>query len=222
MEEIWKDIQGYEGLYQVSNYGRIRSFKRMKNNKEARQFKLTPNSTGYISVGLRKNGKKILYQVHRLVAESFIPNPENKPQVNHIDGNKTNNHISNLEWVTASENTQHAYKMGLAKITDKTKEKMSKSHKGKKRKPFTDEHRKNMSIARKNQKPINPKKVICITTGRIFESMVEGAKFYNMNSREHITDCCKYRRKSAGKLPDGTKLKWMYYDDYLKLTEKGE
>lgn len=107
MQEIWKDIPGYEGLYQASNLGRIRSlhFRGGKNQKI-----LTPyNVLGYLRIRIFKDKKQKSIGVHRLIALTFILNPENKPEVNHIDGNKTNNIVENLEWVTASENVTHAF-----------------------------------------------------------------------------------------------------------------
>ena len=120
-KEIWKDIKGYEGLYQVSNYGRVRSLDRIiVDNWCTRKFKgkvLNPTEHNgkqpYLYVALSKQGKAKKVFVHQLVAEAFVPNPENKPQVNHKDGNPKNNKASNLEWVTNAENTQHAYNTGL-------------------------------------------------------------------------------------------------------------
>lgn len=112
MEEIWKDIKGYEGLYQVSSEGRVKSKARNGNWKE-KILKPVKTKDNYFIVGLCKNGKSKNKRINRLVAEAFIPNPENKPEVNHIDGNKHNNKISNLEWVTTKENIVHAYKIGL-------------------------------------------------------------------------------------------------------------
>lgn len=119
MQEIWKDIPGYENLYQVSNLGRVKSLCIIHNKKvdtsKTLIRKLSYNILGYQFIGLRKNGSRKQFYVHRLVATLFIPNPDNKPQVNHIDGNKSNNIVSNLEWVTISENQRHAVRIGLKK-----------------------------------------------------------------------------------------------------------
>lgn len=104
--EKWKDIKGYEGLYQVSDQGRVKSFVR---RKEGKILKLQTTYKGYLSV--KVGGKRVA--VHRKVAKAFIPNLDNKPQVNHIDGIKTNNNVDNLEWCTNSENQIHANKLGL-------------------------------------------------------------------------------------------------------------
>ena len=104
MEEIWKDIEGYEGLYKISNMGRVKS---IKFNKEKILF-LQKDKYGYLRVGLRKMGKLKNYFVHRLVAEAFIPNPNNLPIVNHKDENKQNNCVENLEWCTVKYNNSYA------------------------------------------------------------------------------------------------------------------
>jgi hypothetical protein len=100
--EEWRPVKGYEGLYFVSNTGRIRS-----NYKGGRTLKIQTQHTGYKTVELFNNriGKTVC--VHRIVAEAFIPNPDNKPQVNHKDETRFNNHVSNLEWVTAKENQNY-------------------------------------------------------------------------------------------------------------------
>lgn len=102
MTEIWKDIKGYEGLYQVSNHGRIKSIR----YKTSKLMVLKTDVHGYVKVGLRKSGKRTWYGVHRLVAVAFLPNPNNFPQVDHIDNCKTNNHVDNLQWLTARENVR--------------------------------------------------------------------------------------------------------------------
>lgn len=101
MEEIWKDIKEYEGLYQVSNLGRV------KRVTTGRILKGRKNKAGYLLVGLCKSSVSSTKTLHRLVAQAFIPNPENKPEVNHIDENKTNNMVFNLEWMTTKENINH-------------------------------------------------------------------------------------------------------------------
>lgn len=124
MEEIWKDIKGYEGIYKISNFGKIKSLERKIGinggyfiNKE-KILKPNQDSRGYPSVRLRLNGVPILYRVHRLLAIAFIPNSENKPCVNHKNGIKSNNSLDNLEWCTQSENIRHAIDTGL-KVSSK-------------------------------------------------------------------------------------------------------
>lgn len=114
MDEIWENITGYEGAYQISNLGRIRSLSRFNSTTE-RVLKPIINSRGYAVITLSKNNVHKIYSIHRLVAEYFIPNPEQKPEVNHIDGIKTNCNSSNLEWCTSSENQLHAFRTGLQK-----------------------------------------------------------------------------------------------------------
>ena len=117
MPEVWKDIKGYEGIYRISDLGRIMSVnfgpKNHVNNSEPKLLKLTKSSSGYLHVQLYKNGKPSTKLVHILVAEAFVENPQGKPEINHIDGNKFNNTPSNLEWVTKSENLKHAARTGL-------------------------------------------------------------------------------------------------------------
>lgn len=123
MLEIWKDIFGFEGLYQVSNLGHVRSLTRTveqmnrggmcKTTYPSKMLRPTTTPNGYKQVRLSKNNKQIHKNVHRLVAETFIPNPNSLPQVNHIDSNKSNNMVSNLEWVNNSGNQKHAFKFGF-------------------------------------------------------------------------------------------------------------
>jgi DNA-binding transcriptional regulator YiaG len=114
MKEIWKDISNYEGLYQVSSYGRIRSLDhidRLGRLKKSCVLSLRGHSSGYKLVNLYRNSKRRSYRIHRLVAQTFIPNHNNLPEVNHKDGNKSNNFIDNLEWVTSKENSDHKDKI---------------------------------------------------------------------------------------------------------------
>lgn len=120
-KEIWKDIKGYEGLYQVSNHGRVRSLDRIAINGrrngyrkiKGRILRAGKHTGGYVTVTLSKESVTKSFVVHRLVAESFVNNPLNKPEVNHIDAIKTNNYYKNLEWVTSSENTIKGLELGI-------------------------------------------------------------------------------------------------------------
>ena len=188
MEEEWRDILGYEGLYQVSNLGKVRSLKDSHGKNRKLILKERTDKDGYKRVHLFKNGKGKHYGVHRLVAITFIPNPNNLPQVNHIDENKENNTIYNLEWCTAEYNNNYGDR------SKRAGEKISKSMKGK---YIGDKHPRS-------------KKVKCITTGEIFDSIADAKRKYNVYS-SGISDCCKGKQKSAGKHPvTGEKLIWKY------------
>lgn len=110
--EIWKDVPGFVGLYKVSNYGRIKSicrneiFGKIKRQRGERILKQSLRKRYYF-VSLSKSGKKFNGVIHRLVAAAFIPNPDNLPEIDHIDGVRTNNHADNLRWVTAKENSNN-------------------------------------------------------------------------------------------------------------------
>lgn len=114
--ENWLPVVGYDGLYEVSNLGRVKSLPR-KGTRGGYIYPNYSNNKHYAHVFLTKESKGTTISLHRLVAEAFIPNPENKPQVNHIDGDKANNCVNNLEWVTGRENLDHAYSMGLKERT---------------------------------------------------------------------------------------------------------
>ena len=133
MKEIWKDIKGYEGLYQVSNLGNVRSMDRItRDGRKIKGKNIKPHTNGnsrYLRAALCNNGKIKYENLHRLVAKAFIPNPQNKPEVNHKDENPSNNFIDNLEWMTSKENSN--YGTGHLRATlntnfDSIKEKTSK------------------------------------------------------------------------------------------------
>lgn len=117
----WKPIEGYEGLYEIANDGTVKSLKRMVDPGNGRRhyeieeqiFLSRIHKNGYKYISLSKNGKTVTYRTHRLVAIAFIPNPENKSYINHINGIKHDCRVENLEWVTPSENDLHAFKTGL-------------------------------------------------------------------------------------------------------------
>ena len=128
-KEVWIDIEDCPG-YQISSYGRVKSveriIKRGTNFLSIRGRILKPwkRSKDYLSVGFRVDGKRKVVLVHRLVANAFIPNRESGMEINHLDGDKTNNTVENLEWVTASENVLHAYATGLKKAAQSKKVKV--------------------------------------------------------------------------------------------------
>jgi mannosyltransferase OCH1-like enzyme len=122
MEEIYKPIKQFNGEYEISNFGNCRSTKKIiiKSNgktytRESKVLKPAKSQDGYLKCAVSFNGKLITKPIHRLVAETFINKPDTYLEVNHIDGNKTNNNVNNLEWITKSENLKHAYKLNLLK-----------------------------------------------------------------------------------------------------------
>jgi hypothetical protein len=132
-EEIWKDVVGYEGMYQVSNLGNVKSLSRIVKYQEnhsglrkERILKQNLTKSGYVHVVICINKLNKTVKVHRLVALAFIQNTENKHSVNHINGIKYDNRVENLEWVTHSENIIHAYKTGLKKGIRGNKSHLSK------------------------------------------------------------------------------------------------
>lgn len=166
-QETWKDIIGYEGRYQISNLGNVKSLNYKRSGKQ-KLLITQKNGRGYLHVGLPKNKKCKSFVVHRLVALSFIPNPLNLICVNHINGIKTDNRIANLEWVTYKENTQHAFRTGLSKSSDKAK------------------------LKRIEAVQIN---VIDLKTGIIYASITEASKTINI-TRQYLSQMLNGKRKN--------------------------
>lgn len=122
--EVWKDIKGFEGLYQVSNQGVVRSLDRVNcygRTVKGLTRKMVKNKNGYLYVSLRKNGVAKNYSVHRLVADAFIPNPHNYHTVNHKNENKADNNVENLEWMTLQDNLKHGTHYQRARLNRKGK-----------------------------------------------------------------------------------------------------
>lgn len=189
--EIWKDIDGYEGLYQVSNEGRVKSLARNGIVAYGNRLKdriLKPYTQIYKSYRLCKDGKANKEMEHILVAKAFIPNPENKPCVDHINDIPTDNRVENLRWVTHQENNEkehHRLMLSKAntgkKATEETLKKISESRKGK--------------FVRENSPTAKKIKVVDINSGEeeIFECITTAAKLYNVHPG------CITRAKSNGK-----------------------
>ena len=164
MHVTWSKIQGFPN-YSVSDTGKIR------NDITGALKKPFIAANGYYNVDLYNNGKRSKFRVHRIVGETFVDNPNGKAQINHIDGDKLNNHASNLEWVTASENMHHAFDIGLAKPS------------------FGMLGKHNPNGGRKG-KPVR-----IIETGEKFSSITECEKAINGNNR-HICDCLAGRQRT--------------------------
>lgn len=121
MNEVWRDVKGFKGLYKISNLGRILSCKRVINKNNGRKMTVKEkirkpiiSNCGYEIIYLHKNGSYKIKSIHRLVAEHFLNRNNKRTQVNHKDGNKLNNRVSNLEWCTAKENINHSFSLGLS------------------------------------------------------------------------------------------------------------
>lgn len=187
-EEIWKDIIGYEGLYQVSSLGRVRSLDKydsMNRFYEGRILKLFADRLGYLSVVLYSNSKRKHYLVHRLVAEAFIHNPDNLPQVNHKDENPSNDNVENLEWCDGKYNVNYGTRIDRIRdirLKNGTYTGLSK-----------EEYRKKWYQEKKDK--INERRREYYRENR--EKICERQKEYNHKNREKINERQKeyYRKK---------------------------
>ena len=206
MKEEWRYIKEYEGLYQVSSLGRVKSLNYRNSNKE-KILKLNLNKSGYLHICLSKNGKVKAFNVHRLVAQAFIPNPNNYPIINHKDEDKSNNCVNNLEWCTYGYNSNY----GTCKHRISTTKKEKGMAKGKNN-PFYGKHHTEYS-KKKISENHKVRKVKCITTGKEFNTIKEAGEYYKIKYSTNISKCCRGVQKSAGKHPvTGEKLVWKYVE----------
>lgn len=176
-ETLWKQIPGYGDKYQISSCGDV------INTVTGRVLKNVVNNQGYIRLNLSHNGIVKMHSVHRLVAEAFLPNPNNFPVVNHIDGNKANPSLCNLEWVSFSENTIHAFKTGLSKISDKCRQKSGE-------------------VAAANGSRTTSRKVCQMDISgtyiiQQFKSIKEAARYLNI-PYQNISRACKFDLNAGG------------------------
>lgn len=187
MEEIFKDIEGYEGLYQISNYGRVKSLKNRQGNVQLLKQQVKPN--GYCQVSLYKNNKYGYFNVHRLVAIAFIPNPNNLPEVNHIDEDPTNNRVDNLEWCTRSYNINYGNRN--SKVSEK-----AKNWKHTLGKHWTSSNRGSKNH---NSKPVAQYDLENNFMNR-FDSIADAEKYLGLTpGKSHISDACRgYIKQSCG------------------------
>lgn len=199
-KEIWKAIPGYES-YEISNMGNVKSIDRVSSNGRKLKGKMraqAKGTDGYLLVALCKDGKTKSFSVHKLVMLAFIGKPPQGYEVNHIDENKLNNQLSNLEYVTRLENCNHGTRNKRISTSNKGKPK-SKTHrenisKGRKGIQFSEEHRKNISTAKRKQ---CGRQVQCIETGEIFEAIVDAEKSVGLKKGSNIIKACRDNNKTS-------------------------
>ena len=202
MIEEWRPIEGYEGLYEVSSYGRVRSLDRYDSNNhflKGRILKLCADKDGYLNVGLCLGNKEKKYKVHRLVVEAFIPNPDNLPQVNHKDEDKTNNRVENLEMCNAKYNSNYGSRKDRvrnSRIKNGTYTGLSREEYLKKYYQENKEHRKRYYQEKKDHIKEYYKKYYQEHKNEYNERQREYMKKYYQEHREKICEQQKeYRRK---------------------------
>ena len=191
-KEIWKDIEGYEGLYQISNMGRVKSLNYNNTGKEG-ILKTGKTAKGYLQVTLCKDGKKKGYRIHRLVATAFCENPMGYTDVNHIDQDKTNNKVENLEFCSRSYNCNYGTR----------NKRIAEKMRGRK---LPEEHKKKVAEKNTNNPKLSkPVIAIDVRTGLIveFASAHEAERETGINP-SNIIKCCKGKANSAGG------FYWMY------------
>ena len=187
--DIWKDIEGYEGKYQVSNLGNVKSLGNNKSRKE-KILRLRKDGGNYLTVVLCKNGEHKTCKLHRLVANAFLPKIDGKTHVDHIDGNRQNNNIDNLRWCTSKENNNFD---------------LARKHKSEAMKGKTGAWK-----GKAGELHNRSKAVLCVETGQIFGSAREAERELKVDNSS-IGKCCLGKVKSAGKHPvTGEKLHWKY------------
>lgn len=199
MSEIWKDIPGFEGLYQVSNLGRVKSLPRGKQwpyRRTHNNIRKPRVKNGYYQVNLSKENKVKWLSVHRLVALAFIPNPDNLPCINHRDENRLNNSIENLEWCS------YAYNANYGTARQRQIESMKRND------PLNIRAQKSLETRARNNMPNARRKVVQMDSSgcvmRVFNSIADaGRQGYD---RASITYCCQGKRKTTGG------YKWKYYE----------
>lgn len=204
--EIWKDIiitddslntDYYKGLYQVSNLGRFKSLERITpDGRRIKEKLLNPvkDKQGYMIITLSKNGKAKTHKIHRLIAMAFIPNPENKPCIDHIDTNRDNNSLDNLRWVTQKENSNN--EISIKNYSNATKESSKSRNLKGSNNPAYGTH-------------TNGIKVICLDDLKVYESVRQASEYYDCDNSV-ISKICRHKKKSTHG------LHFMYYDEYLQ------
>ena len=216
MEE-WKDIKNYEGLYQISSLGRVKSLPKERNNGINNEIilKQCTDKKGYKRVNLYKNKKSTRVLVHRLVAEAFLNNPNNYPLINHKDENPSNNKVENLEWCTYKYNNNYGNRAKkFSKVFTGMLSGENHPNYGKHRTKDIKEKISNTLKGRyEGNKNPRARRVRCINTGEIFSCLKEAAEWCGLKSPCNIGECCRGKSLTAGRHPETKEyLKWEWED----------